>query len=94
MNNEHIFYQIDYIDEDGLANYIDTFKSNELVKAKRHLDILNKVNKCLNDNTMFVLDMYKYNRDTDEDDLIMHNITKAETIKRYLWRIKNECNNK
>ena len=30
------YYQIDYIDENGFANYIDTFCENKLKKAKKH----------------------------------------------------------
>lgn len=54
------YYQIDYIDENGFANYIDTFNENELEKAKEHWKILSLALACIRIDTKFVLDMYSY----------------------------------
>ena len=74
------YYQIDYIDEKGLANYIDTFHNRYV--ALEHLAILNNANRALNGNkTKFVLDKYCYKVDNlgrvieDTDELIEKDIT-------------------
>lgn len=78
--NLKYYYQIDYIDKEGLANYIDTFQENEKAKAIEHLKILNLANDCLNSDTEFVLDKYSYQVDDngyaidDTDELVETNI--------------------
>lgn len=57
------YYQIDYIDENGFANYIDTFCENKLKKAKKHWKILSLAQACISRDTYFVLDMYSYQED-------------------------------
>lgn len=75
MKKYEFYYQIDYIDSDGLANYIDTLHDEE--KAIEHVNILNNANRCLNDDTKFVLDMYGYIPNVEESDVIIReNITK------------------
>ena len=52
----------------GLANYIDTFKQNELEKAKEHYRILSNALSCTKGtdrNMRYVLDMYAYIQDKD-----------------------------
>lgn len=41
MSKIRYYYQIDFIDEQGEANYIDTFTSRQRRKAIEHLNILN-----------------------------------------------------
>lgn len=83
MGRHGYYYQIDYIDKKGYANYINTFKNNELKKAIKHVNILNEANACLNDDTYFVLDKYK-SLTEDEAELLEENITRAMTIKQKL----------
>lgn len=62
------YYQIDYIDEDGLANYIETFDKDEKDKAIESVNILNRANACINekhDETKYVLDYYRYKIDSN-----------------------------
>ena len=64
------YYQIDFIDDAGLANYINTFKQNELKKAKEHYHILTNALNCTKGTdckTKYVLDMYAFIHDKDED---------------------------
>lgn len=93
MEYNYFYYQIDYIDKDGIASYIKTFKQNELGLAKEHLNILNQANRCLNPETKFVLDKYGYIEETDEDVFISHNITDVETINEHLTKVKKELQN-
>ena len=79
MKKKH-YYQIDYIDHEGYANYIDVFSKRELNKAIEHVNILNSANACLNDDTYFVLDEYVEVTE-DEAELIKENITNATPIK-------------
>ena len=79
MRKKH-YYQIDYIDHKGYANYIDVFSKRELNKAIKHVNILNNANACLNDDTYFVLDEYVEITE-DEGKLIKENITNAVSIK-------------
>lgn len=80
MARRRHYYQIDYIDSEGCANYIDTFSSRELNKAIKHVNILNNANACLNDDTYFVLDEY-VEISEDEAELIKENITNAVSLK-------------
>lgn len=57
------YYQIDYIDKNGLANYIDTLHS--LREAKKNFFILTKALRCLTRETYFVLDLYEYEEGED-----------------------------
>lgn len=83
--NKEYYYQIDYIDKDGLATYVDTEHSR--TKAIRKVDYLNYVNSFINrKDTMFVLDKYSFYF-TDEgepvgDTIEEHNITGAKIIHR------------
>ena len=76
--NKEYYYQIDYIDKDGLATYVDT--EHNRAKAIRKVDYLNYVNSFINrKDTMFVLDKYSFYF-TDEgepvgDTIEEHNIT-------------------
>lgn len=66
----NFYYQIDFIDDAELANYIDTFKQNELEKAKEHYQILSNALSCTKGtyrNMRYVLDMYAYIQDKDEE---------------------------
>ncbi len=63
--NYEYYYQIDYIDEDGLATYIDTYNDDERSKALYDLRILNVANICLHTTTKYVLDRYRYKLDTE-----------------------------
>lgn len=68
--NINFYYQIDFIDDAELANYIDTFKQNELEKAKEHYRTLSNALSCTkgtNQNMRYVLDMYAYIQDKDEE---------------------------
>ena len=70
------YYQIDFIDEQGNANYIDTFTSRQRKKAIEHLSILNSANQCLTNDTYFVLDKYaRYDEDGNVVELVEKNIT-------------------
>lgn len=60
------YYQIDYIDKDNRANYIQAYKHDERIKALYDLKILNASNMCLNGTTTrYVLDKYRYKLDTE-----------------------------
>lgn len=64
------YYQIDFIDEAGLANYIDTFEQDEFKEAKEHYQILTNALCCVketNSNIHYVLDMYAYIQDQDAE---------------------------
>ena len=90
MAKERYYYQIDYIDEGGEANYIDVFTSRQRNKAIEHVNILNEANRCLNADTYFVLD--KYVTESDEldelDEIVEENITNAESINMHLAKLK------
>lgn len=74
------YYQIDYIDKDGKANYISTYMNDERSKALYDLKILNVANMCLDTTTKYVLDKYRYKLDTegrvidDTDEIIEEDI--------------------
>lgn len=75
MGKVKYYYQIDFIDEQGDANYIDTFSSRQRKKAIEHLNILNDANGCLSDKTYFVLDKYaSYGSDDEDVELVEENI--------------------
>ena len=76
------YYQIDYIDVDRFANYIDTFTSRQRKKAIERVNILNKANQCINRNTYYVLDKY-INVDDDDTKIIEADITNAELFTKY-----------
>lgn len=79
--NKKYYYQIDYIDADGLATCIDTFMSKQRKKAIEHVNILNKANQCLSEDTYYVLDKYiKYDEYDDDAALVEDNITNASPI--------------
>lgn len=55
------YYQIDFIDKNGKANYINTFKKEEFEKAKENYNILTNALNCLkNTEERFVLDLHAY----------------------------------
>lgn len=57
------YYQIDYIDENGLANYIRTFTKNKRHEAIEATKLLNQANACINKDTYYVLDCYRFKID-------------------------------
>ena len=71
IRNNHDFtydyyYQIDYIDKNGLANYIKSFSEDDKENAIKTVNILNQANMCINGTTTkYVLDMYRFKRDGD-----------------------------
>lgn len=88
--NKEYYYQIDYIDKDGLATYIDT--EHNRAKAIHKVNYLNFANECINKDTKFVLDKYSFYF-TDEgepvgDKIEEMNITNSETNTEYVERIK------
>lgn len=90
-SNKEYYYQIDYIDNEGYSNFITTHKNKQ--KAIKELDILNRANRCLNNDTKFVLDKYsiEYNEDgfPIDDTLIEENITDSVTILEHIERVKS-----
>ena len=95
MARTHYFYQIDYINAENEANYIDTFTSRQRNKAIEHVNILNEANRCLNEDTYFVLDKYaSEDYDGETDRIVEENITNAESIKERRRKIKEEMANK
>lgn len=81
------FYQIDYIDAQGLLNYIYTgYDKSECITR---CNILNQANACLNKNTKFVLDKYKVTNE-DESELIAENITESETIEEHIDKVSKK----
>ena len=90
-DNREYYYQIDYIDKDGLANYIETYHDRE--QAVKAVNLLNHANRCLNRDTKFVLDKYSFYF-TDEgepvdDTLEEENITESVTIIEHIERVKS-----
>lgn len=72
------YYQIDYIDKDGLALYVDAYKNEDFKKAKERVNYLNVIEKAIRKGTKFVLDKYRYVEGTeDTDEVITMNITGA-----------------
>lgn len=80
MNNKKVrfYYQIDFIDIDGRAIYIDTFTSKQRKKAIEHVNILNRANQCFSGNTYYVLDKYISFND-DDNEIVEENITNVFT---------------
>ena len=79
------YYQINFIDEQGNANYIDTFTSRQRKKAIEHLSILNSANQCLTNDTYFVLDKYaRYDEDGND---MLHNPN-----AKIKFRLMSNCN--
>ena len=86
------YYQIDYIDADGIASYIQTYHNKE--QAISELLILNHANRCLNADTKFVLDAYRYIfGEDDSDEVIAYNITDAETVNEHIKKVEMEIKN-
>lgn len=82
MNSKkvRIYYQIDYIDINGCAIYIDTFTSRQRKKAIEHVNILNKANQCFSRDTYYVLDKYvSFGYNDDDPRLLEKNITNVVT---------------
>lgn len=88
--NKEYYYQIDYIDKDGLATYIDT--EHNRAKAIHKVNYLNFANECINKDTKFVLDKYSFyftkEGEAVGDKIEEMNITNSETITEYVERIK------
>lgn len=66
----NFYYQIDYIDDAELANYISTFTSDEFKEAQKHYWILQNALNCYKkagENIRFVLDKYAYIEDDSGD---------------------------
>lgn len=59
------YYQIDYIDKNGLATYIETYQDDEKSKALYDLKVLNLANRCFDTTTKYVLDRYRYKLDIE-----------------------------
>ena len=92
MKLKEYYYQIDYIDKNGLATYVDT--EHNRAKAIRKVNYLNYVNVCINKDTKFVLDKYSFYF-TDEgepvgDTIEEKNMTNSETVMEHIERIKNK----
>ena len=82
MTKLRYFYQIDYIDKDGYANYIDTFTSRQRNKAIEHVNILNRANQCMSVDTYYVLDKYSTrDEDGETDEIVEENITGAMSLQ-------------
>ena len=62
------YYQIDFIDKNGLANYIDTFQENEFEEAKKHYKMLSNALACIDKDTKYVLDLYAHIPSKDNSD--------------------------
>ena len=89
MAKTHYFYQIDYINANNEAEYIDSFTAKQRNKAIEHVNILNHANRCLNNDTYFVLDKYaSEDYDGVTDRIIEENITGAESIKMHLAKAR------
>lgn len=86
MNNKKVkfYYQIDFIDIDGCATYIDTFTAGQREKAIKHVNILNKANQCLSERSYYVLDKYIVFNNRDEMEIVEKNITNAKPIYQIL----------
>ena len=68
-------------------NYIDTYHDKE--EAIKEVSILNRSNACINANTKYVLDKYRYIYGDDEsDEVIAYNITAEDTINEHLAKLK------
>lgn len=89
--NKEYYYQIDYIDKDGLATYIDT--EYERGKAICKVNYLNYANACLNKDTKFVLDKYSFyftkEGEAVGDTIEEKNITDSVTTLEHIERVKN-----
>ena len=90
-SNKEYYYQIDYIDKDGLATYIDT--EHERDRAIRKVNYLNYANASINRDTKFVLDKYSFYF-TEEGEAVgdaieEKNITDSTTTIEYIERVKN-----
>lgn len=84
----NFYYQIDFNDDAGLANYIDTFKVNEIEKAKEHYRILSNALSCTRGTdrkTKYVLDLYAFiqdeNEELDETDILIAQILPEMELK-------------
>ena len=89
MAKTHYFYQIDHINANNEAEYIGTFTSKERRKAIEHVNILNRANMCLHDDTYFVLDKYaSEDYDGETDRIVEENITGAMSIKMQIAKVK------
>lgn len=90
------YYQIDYVDNEGFATYVDTFIDRE--EAIEKVNYLNHINKCLNRDTKFVLDRYDYEYneygEACNDSLIEENITNSITILERVDKVKSRYYNK
>ena len=91
MAKTHYFYQIDFINADNEAEYIDTFTARQRNKAIETVNILNRANACLHDDTYFVLDKYaSEDYDGETDRIVEENITNAMSIKMKIAETKAE----
>lgn len=91
-NNENdpkfeVFYQIDFIDSEGFANYIDT--GYDLDDMTKKVNYLNFANQAHSRDTKYVLDVYKVLDNADDyEPPIEYNVTHAETWNEYQERIR------
>ena len=87
MNPIQYYFQVDFIDKQGLATYVETY--HDIGEAIKNVNLLNFANKRINRATKFVLDIYQYNPQIeDSDKVIAYNITNAETITERLKRLQ------
>lgn len=74
------YYQIDFIDIDGRASYIDTFTAGQREKAIKHVNILNEAIQGLNKYSYYVLDKYTVSNNEYDIEIVEENITNARPI--------------
>lgn len=90
-NNKEYYYQIDYIDKDGLATYVDTEHDRD--SAIRKVNYLNYANASINRDTKFVLDKYSFyftdKGEAVDDTIEEENITDSTTTIEYIERVKS-----
>lgn len=63
------YLQIDFIDRNGCANYINTFNINEFKEALKHYSILQDAQSCISNSTFYVLDLYRYELDKENQEI-------------------------
>lgn len=81
------YYQIDYIDEKGLATYIDTFANDELEDAKHHYNILQNALNCIKASAYYALDMYAYIDATDGEHIDDTDVLVAELLPEFTLKM-------
>ena len=91
MTRVHYFYQIDHINSANEAEYIDSFTSRQRNKAIECVNILNRANMCLREDTYFVLDKYaSEDYDGKTDRIVEENITNAMSLNMMREKAKKK----